>query len=146
MNDHGALQSFISRFREPDINRKLQSGGSTLHSQCIRVREVTRQEAVCPWEEVFPSSVPKSNTRSSTETEIVRIDDCMPSVPWTRCFVEAPQGCGIQENISFQDNKSAILMKKNGKASSSKRTKHIDTRCHFVTDRINKKNGVQPET
>jgi hypothetical protein len=46
---------------------------------------------------------------------------------------------GIQENIMFQDNKSAILMETNGKASSSKRTKHIDVRCYFVTDRINKK-------
>jgi hypothetical protein len=48
------------------------------------------------------------------------------------------QGYGIQENIVFQDNKSAILMERNGKASSSKRTKHINIRYYFVTDRINK--------
>jgi hypothetical protein len=30
-------------------------------------------------------------------------------------------------------------MEKNGKASSSKRTKHINVRRHFVTDRIQKK-------
>jgi hypothetical protein len=42
-------------------------------------------------------------------------------------------------NIVYQDNKSAILMEKNGKASSSKRTKHINIRYYFVTDRINKK-------
>jgi hypothetical protein len=49
------------------------------------------------------------------------------------------QGYGIQENIVYQDNKSAILMEKNGKASRSKRTKHINIRYYFVTDRINKK-------
>ena len=78
------------------------------------------------------------NTRSSTESEIVGVDDCMPAVLWTRYFMEA-QGYGIQENIVFQDNKSAILMEKNGKASSSKRTKHINIRYYFVTDPINKK-------
>jgi hypothetical protein len=49
------------------------------------------------------------------------------------------QGYSIQENIVFQDNQSAILMEKNGKVSSSKRTKHINIRYYFVTDRINKK-------
>ena len=39
----------------------------------------------------------------------------------------------------LQDNQSAILMEKNGKASSSKRTKHINIRYYFVTDRIDKK-------
>jgi hypothetical protein len=33
---------------------------------------------------------------------------------------------------------SAILLEKNGKASSSKRTKHINVRYYFVTDRIKK--------
>ena len=49
------------------------------------------------------------------------------------------QGYSINENIVFQDNQSAILMEKNGKASSSKRTKHINIRYYFVTDRV--KNG-----
>ena len=87
---------------------------------------------------IVTSTKQKLNTRSSTETEIVGVDDCMPSVLWTRYFMEA-QGYGIQENIVFQDNKSAILMEKNGKASSSKRTKHINIRYYFVTDRIRKK-------
>ena len=49
------------------------------------------------------------------------------------------QGYVINENIVFQDNQSAILLEKNGKASSSKRTKHINIRYFFVTDRV--KNG-----
>jgi hypothetical protein len=49
------------------------------------------------------------------------------------------QGYGIRENIVYQDNESAILMEKNSKASSSKRTKHINIRYYFVADRISKK-------
>ena len=48
------------------------------------------------------------------------------------------QGHGMQKNIVFQENKSAILMEKNGKASSSKRTKHINIRFYFITDRTSK--------
>ena len=61
----------------------------------------------------------------------------MPAVLWTRYFLEA-QGYGVHENIVYQDNKLAILVEKNGKASSSKRTKHINIRYYFVTDRISK--------
>ena len=79
------------------------------------------------------STKQKLNTRSSTESELVATDDLMPAVCWTRYFLEA-QGYGVTENIVFQDNQSAILLEKNGKASSSKRTKHINIRYFFVTD------------
>ena len=36
----------------------------------------------------------------------------------------------------YQDNKSAILLEENGIASSSKRTRHINIRFFFITDRI----------
>jgi hypothetical protein len=87
---------------------------------------------------IVSSTKQKLNTRSSTETELVGVDDCMPAICWTRYFMEA-QGYGIKENILYQDNKSAILLEKNGKASSSKRTKHINIRYYFVTDRIKNK-------
>ena len=87
---------------------------------------------------IVTSTKQKLNTRSSTESEIVGVDDCMPAVLWTRYFLEA-QGYAVRENIVYQDNQSAILMEKNGKASSSKRTKHINIRYYFVTDRIQKK-------
>jgi hypothetical protein len=88
----------------------------------------------------FPLSTSKKqklNTRSSTESEVVGVDDLMPAILWTRNFLEA-QGYGVKECILLQDNKSAILLEKNGKASSSKRTKHISIRYFFVTDRIRK--------
>jgi hypothetical protein len=48
------------------------------------------------------------------------------------------QGYQVQDNILFQDNKSAILLEKNGKASSSKHTKHVNIRYFFTTDRVDK--------
>ncbi len=86
---------------------------------------------------IVASMKQKLNTQSSTESEIVAVNDCMPAICWTRYFLEA-QGYGVTENIVFQDNKSAILLEKNGEASSSKRTKHINIRFFFVTDRISK--------
>ena len=46
------------------------------------------------------------------------------------------QGYGVDDTHALQDNRSSILLEKNGKASSSKRTKHINIRYYFVTDRI----------
>jgi hypothetical protein len=77
----------------------------------------------------------KLNTKSSTEAELVAVDDAMPQILWTRNFLEA-QGYAVSDNVVFQDNQSAMLLEKNGKRSSSKRTRHINIRYFFVTDRI----------
>ena len=68
----------------------------------------------------------KLNTKSSTESELIGVDDILPDVLWTQYFLNA-QGYDCFKTIVFQDNKSAILLEKNGIASSSKRTKHINT-------------------
>jgi hypothetical protein len=79
------------------------------------------------------------NTKSSTEAELVGVDDSMPLVIWTQNFILG-QGYEISDNVVFQDNQSTMLLEKNGKeASSGHRTRHIDIRYFFVTDRI--KNG-----
>jgi hypothetical protein len=59
------------------------------------------------------STKQKLNTHSSTETEIVGADNFMPAICWTQYFLEA-QGYEVVDNILFQDNKSAILLEKNG--------------------------------
>jgi hypothetical protein len=86
---------------------------------------------------IVSSTKQKVNTRSSTETEILGADDFMPAICWTRYFMKA-QGYGVKDNVLFQDNKSSILLEKNGKASSRKRTKHINIRYFFITDRAKK--------
>ncbi len=75
------------------------------------------------------------NVKSSTEAEVVGVDDVMAQVSWTRYFLEA-QGCKVEKNTAHQDNQSAMLLEKNGRGSSSKRTRHINVRHFFVSDRI----------
>jgi hypothetical protein len=79
----------------------------------------------------------KINTRSSTEGELVGVNDTMPQIVWTRNFLEA-QGYKMGPSDVYQDNQSAMLLEKNGKASSSRRTRHINIRYFFVTDRVAK--------
>jgi len=79
----------------------------------------------------------KLNTRSSTESEIVAVDDLIPQILWARLFMRA-QGFEVRDNILYQDNRSAILLETNGRASSSKRTKHINIRYYYVADRVAK--------
>jgi hypothetical protein len=77
----------------------------------------------------------KINTKSSTETELVGMDDALPMVLWGLYFIEA-QGYSVEQNIGFQDNISTMRLEVNGTMSSSKRTKHIKARYFFVKDKI----------
>jgi hypothetical protein len=89
----------------------------------------------------FPISVStkqKLNTRSSTESELVSVDDMMPIILWTRYFLLS-QGYGVVENLLLQDNRSSILPERNGRALSGKRTRHINIRFFFISDRVNMK-------
>ena len=66
----------------------------------------------------FPNSVStkqKLNTRSSTESELVGVDDMMPIILWTHYFLLS-QGYGVVENLLLQDNRSSILLERNGRA------------------------------
>ena len=78
------------------------------------------------------------NTRSSTKADLVGVDDVMGHILWTNYFLKA-QGYESLNTVLYQDNKSAILLEKNGKLSSGKRTKHINIQYFFITDRVNKK-------
>ncbi len=49
------------------------------------------------------------------------------------------QGYGVTENLLLQDNKSSMLLERNGKASSGKRTWHINIHYFFITDMVNMK-------
>ena len=63
---------------------------------------------------------------SSTEAELIGTNDVTGQIIWTWKFLNE-QGYTLESSTVFQDNKSAILLEKNGTLSSSKRTKHINT-------------------
>jgi hypothetical protein len=65
------------------------------------------------------------NTKSSTEAELVDVDDVMPQVLWTKYFLEA-QEYEVKDSKLYQDNQSTIMLNKNGRSSSGKWTRHIN--------------------
>ena len=79
----------------------------------------------------------KLNTKSSTEAELVGADDVLIHLMWMKYFLEA-QGYGAKQTILYQDNTSAMLLEKNGRESSGKRTRHINIRYFYIKDRIEK--------
>lgn len=87
----------------------------------------------------------KINAKSSTEAELIAVDDAMTFIMWMKHFLTEQtkmlplesklKGLG-KETIIEQDNTSTIQLERNGWRSSSKRTKHINVRYFFVTDRL----------
>ena len=56
----------------------------------------------------------KLNTKSSTEEELVAIDDAISQILWTHQFL-AVQGQYIPTTTVYHDNKSTILLAENVK-------------------------------
>ena len=86
----------------------------------------------------FMSIKQKVNTRSSTEAELVGVDDIISKVLWTKLFIEA-QGHKVTMNVIYRDNTSAMKLEANGKASSGKRTRHFNIKYFYITDLIERK-------
>jgi hypothetical protein len=84
---------------------------------------------------ISSSTWQKINTKSSTEAQLVRVDDGMGIITWTQNFMKG-QGFDVKDNIVHQDNQSAIFLERNGRASSGRCSQHINVRYFFVTDRI----------
>ena len=82
------------------------------------------------------SSKQKINTKSSTETELVGVQDAMNFVVWIQLFMGEQMKTVskdsallkfMHETVILQDNTSTtIQLEKNGKQSSTKRTRHIN--------------------
>ena len=66
----------------------------------------------------------KMNVGSSTESELVSIDDVLVMIMWCKYFMES-QGYTIESNVLYKDNKSTILLAKNGRMLAGKNSRHI---------------------
>ena len=81
------------------------------------------------------STKQKISTRSLMEAELIATDDMIAQVIWTQNFLRA-QGYPITKSIIYQDNKSTILLEKNGRTSVGKRSRHLDIKHFFITDMV----------
>ena len=77
----------------------------------------------------------KLKTKISTEVELVGIDDEISFIIWSGYFL-SEQGYQFRDSICCQDNQSTAKLANNGRASSSKRTRHINVQYLFVTNQI----------
>jgi len=78
-----------------------------------------------------------TQTKSSTEAELVAVDDAMGQVLWTRHFL-ASQGQNVPTTTIYQDNKSTILLSENGEYIKLKKDMSYQHSFFFVADRIKK--------
>ena len=86
----------------------------------------------CP---INNSAKQKLNTGSNTMSELVAVDHVLPLVMWVPLLLKA-QCHSINKNIVYQDNQSAILLEKNGRKSSRKRTRALNVRYFIVTYQV----------
>ena len=84
-------------------------------------------------------------TKSSTEAELVGVDNTMTFVMWAKYFFEAqaadlPKNSKLKNlgkhNIIEQNNTSALQLERNGKHSSPRQTKHINICYFYVTNKV----------
>ena len=73
------------------------------------------------------------NTTSFTEEEVVGVHESTPAILWM-CYLLDAQGYPLRPTKVHQDNLSSKQLETNGKASSSKRMRHMNIRYLFVAD------------
>ena len=75
----------------------------------------------------------KLNADSSTVAEAVGTEQFLPRIIFVASLL------ALIENIVHQDNESSVLLEKNGKSSSSERTRAANVRFFEMKDCIDKK-------
>ena len=72
----------------------------------------------------------KVNSISSTEAELIGVDDMVSKIVWTTNFAKM-QGLRPQRTTLFQDNATTIVLESKGIASAGKRMKHLDIKYFY---------------
>ena len=65
-------------------------------------------------------------------------NDALSSVMWTKRFLEA-QSYPVKRTVFYQDNKSTMLLQRNGRESTTRRTRHINIRIFYFKDHLDRK-------
>eukprot|EP00957_Ditylum_brightwellii_P049248 3737232-Ditylum_brightwellii.AAC.1 len=73
---------------------------------------------------VYSSFTKKLNTKSSTKTELIAVDDAMPHILWTVHLVEC-QGYNVGKAQIHQDNMSAMLLEKTANGPDKIESKEV---------------------
>ena len=94
--------------RHPSISKRIDRSDN-LHWERLRYERIKKQ---------------KINATSSTISKLVGVHEASPQVLWKKSFLQN-QGLEVNKAILYQENMSAVLLEKNGRASSSSQTKHI---------------------
>ena len=91
------------------------------------------------------SSTQKINTRSSTESELVGVDDVIGFVEWTSLYSkeqvkEYPVAHLLKDlgkkNVVLEDNTSTIKLVKGGRKVCGSRTRNIQIRYFYAHERV----------
>ena len=64
---------------------------------------------------ISDSTKQKVNAQSSTESEMIAVNNIISKILWTKWFIEA-QGFPVKANIIYQDNTSTMKLEVNGNA------------------------------
>jgi hypothetical protein len=81
------------------------------------------------------STKKKVSSHSSTESELIGVDDKIAKVLWAKRFLEWQEFL-VKLNIIYQDNTSTIKLEQDGKESSGGR--HFDVKYFYVTDLVSR--------
>ena len=77
---------------------------------------------------------------SSTEAEYVALGLATQQVIWLRKLLASIDFKQSEATVLYEDNQGTIALSKNPKSHS--RTKHIDIKCHYVREAVEKKETV----
>ena len=79
----------------------------------------------------------KVNSRSSTEAELIGVNDMIAKVVWTTNFAKM-QGLRPGRSTLYQDNEASIVLETKGIAFAGKRMKHLNIKYFFIKDLVDR--------
>ena len=63
------------------------------------------------------------------------MDEIISKALWTAHFLHA-QGYKVHDTVIYRNNMTSMKLEANGRASSGKRTRHLDIKFFYITDLI----------